>query len=310
MQPTPLIHIGFPKALSTWLQKRLFLPEFGFYQVLNPVLVDLLITNPTPFRYAPLAARDYATNEHSKHPDCFPVISAESLSGSIHCGGYNARQLADRIKGAFPSARILLIIREQRGVIRSIYSENIKWGMTHSLKQMLYPVGLNQMPCFNADFLNYDLLIQYYFDLYGRENVNVLAFEEFLRSPHQFVKAIFGIAGIEPKKGDQIDKFGFEQIENKKLSIFNLAIERQITRYLYKNQFNAFGFFNETPKQWLKRLKRMQARENYLPQFWRQIFEQKAELLIQLYSESKFNVSNRITSELIGKDLGVFGYHV
>jgi hypothetical protein len=45
----PLIHIGYHKALFSWMQKHLFLSECGFVTIMGPLAVRVEIIDPTPF---------------------------------------------------------------------------------------------------------------------------------------------------------------------------------------------------------------------------------------------------------------------
>ena len=49
----PLIHIGFPKTLSTWMQSNLFRAENGLLQLMRPVEVQPVIVDPAPFNFKP-----------------------------------------------------------------------------------------------------------------------------------------------------------------------------------------------------------------------------------------------------------------
>ena len=43
---SPLLHIGYPKAASTWLQRHYFQSAQGFGQVLNPLLLHRDLVQP------------------------------------------------------------------------------------------------------------------------------------------------------------------------------------------------------------------------------------------------------------------------
>ena len=66
-----------------------------------------------------------------------PVISYERLSGNPHAGRFDARTIADRIKAAFPKARIFCVIREQNDMILSTYFQYLKIGGTDSVRDYL-----------------------------------------------------------------------------------------------------------------------------------------------------------------------------
>jgi hypothetical protein len=305
---TPLIHIGFSKALSTWLQQHLFLPEHGFTQALEPFSVQTLIVDPTPFTYDRQKTLDWAQQEFDKDPTGYPVITSESLSGHQQCAGYNARLLADRIHVTFPNGKILLVLREQKSIIRSLYGENIKWGMPHSLSRMLKPVRPKMSPQFHPDYLRYDLLIEYYQGLFGKENMLVLAYEQFLQEPEDFARKIFAHIGREDDFETCKDAIKFSSRANTSHSLTNLNIERLWTRFMVSNNFNYGGLSIETGKSWLERIDRLDKREKYLPGFLKIRSEEKARRLIKNRTKGVFNKSNRRTSQLTNLDLEALGY--
>ena len=52
-QDTVLVHVGFPKALSSWLQKKWFTPQNGFCKIMDPVQVQLQLLDPSSNRDSP-----------------------------------------------------------------------------------------------------------------------------------------------------------------------------------------------------------------------------------------------------------------
>jgi hypothetical protein len=309
-QLSPLIHIGFSKALSTWLQRQLFLNKHGFTQVMEPFSIQYLIVDPSPFTYSSSDTLDWANQELDKEPQGHPVVTSEALSGQQQCGGYNARLLADRLHDTFPTGKVLLIIREQKKTIRSLYNEHIKFGMPHSIERVLNPVRHRRSPQFTPDYLRYDLLINYYISLYGSENVQVLAYEQFLLSPEEFTRQIYNFAGIGDKFELYRKSMKFKTKENSSLSMVNLHIERIRTRWLSSNNFNYAGIRVETGKSWMQRIERLSARELRIPNFVKSYFEIKAEKTINKYAEGLFKESNQRTAQLTNIDLESLGYDI
>ena len=68
-----------------------------------------------------------------------PVNSNERLCGCPHNGGRDARRIAEWLRQAFPEARILCTIREQKQMICSSYLQYLRNGGTSSLSTLNEP---------------------------------------------------------------------------------------------------------------------------------------------------------------------------
>ena len=192
----PLIHIGYPKALSSWLQKELFIPEMGFWPAMRPLSVQRRFIDPAPFFYRSEPIGKWLRDQLSEDKSLVPVISSESLSGNMRHGGYNAEQLARRISDTFSEPKILCIIREQKQLIRSLYSEVVKWGMPHSIANFLQPNRFRIAPQYRHEYLQFDGLVAHYQQRFGVENVLVLPYEMFCHTPGQFVDRVSTFSGV------------------------------------------------------------------------------------------------------------------
>ncbi len=111
-----VIHIGYPKAGSSWLQEIVFnSPDFGFASVpRHDIALDFGV--PGPFEFNPKAthARYEPLLAQAEREGRVLVLSQEFLAGNGYLnGGVDAREYADRLKAVFPHARILIVIREQ-----------------------------------------------------------------------------------------------------------------------------------------------------------------------------------------------------
>jgi len=122
-----VIHIGYHKSASTFLQKQVFpfLPiNYLFFAGENREYLDLIESenNPNPELIHSWVAREisrkYPTGKHD-----VTVLSHEELSGHPH--GYKSISpftTAKNLKRTFPDAKILIIIRNQLDYLTSIYT--------------------------------------------------------------------------------------------------------------------------------------------------------------------------------------------
>ncbi|TVQ49557.1 MAG: hypothetical protein EA365_00325 [Gloeocapsa sp. DLM2.Bin57] len=128
-----LIHIGYPKTASTFLQTVIFNnEENGFVSPWGTqaaiAIEEFVLTNP--FLFDPEYTRQKLMPDIHKaeKEGLIPVLSNEGLvSLNIHSyKNYMADCIANRINQAFPDAKILIMIREQKSMIYSAYKEHIK----------------------------------------------------------------------------------------------------------------------------------------------------------------------------------------
>lgn len=195
----PLIHIGYHKTGTTWLQHHLF--DNGPAGYVTPMHGDDILRKivvPKTFDFdAAVCRRDIdATIARESSDDRVPVISAERLSGNPHSGGYDAPLIAARLHDVFPDGRILIVIREQAGAIASCYNQYVKAGGIAKLQDYLHPPSDFRFPTFDFNHFDYRRLITHYHQLFGSENVLVLLYEQFVRDPMDFVARLNGFAGI------------------------------------------------------------------------------------------------------------------
>ena len=122
-----------------------------------------------------------------------PVISDESLCGDPlmrhFCSG---KYLADRIHSVFPSAKILIGVREQKAIAISFYREYLFQDGVFPFDVFLgrgnEPLGFT--PILHPDFLEYDRVVGYYQKIYGRDNVLVLPMEMLQRDREGYVRSM------------------------------------------------------------------------------------------------------------------------
>jgi hypothetical protein len=195
---TTIIHIGYHKSASTYLQQHVFpkLPvNFLFFagerrRYLNMIESETELDDE--------AIRNWVQSELAlKYPQRHEVtvLSHEELSGHPH--GYKSISpfiTAGNLKTVFPEAKILIMIRNQLAYITSLYTFRvaIKGRETRSFTQFLSEEKGKGL----YDHLDYPVLIHHYQQLFGNENVAVIPMELLLTSPNDFYARLFSFLGI------------------------------------------------------------------------------------------------------------------
>lgn len=310
--PVPLIHVGYPKCLSTWLQQHLFQPKYGYTTVMNPVSVQLRLIDPLPLTFDPGQVHAFL-GEHvppSQTGGPIPVITSEALSGNMFCGGYNSKELANRLREVFPESRILVIVREQKSMIRSLYSSFVSWGMPHSIERLLEPVDARRIPQYNAVYLQYDRLITYYRNLFGEQNVLILCYEQFKEDPKRFLGAIRDFSDNKALTEALIDELPVASRANPGRMLANLFYQRWYNYFFVSNGANYAGLFKDSPDATMKRLREIRRRNKRFPKFMSQWFEKGFRESIKVKTKGQFGESNRRLSQLMKVDLALYGYEM
>jgi hypothetical protein len=193
------IHIGFPKALSTALQRNFFDAHPNIYHLgvgcggnidyIDPD-VELAVEDYLLFckdlRYrekqgfiSETFQRFFSAAESEPHTITVG-ISNESLSFGYIPGHIDVTVKARRLLTIFgKKTKIIMIIRNQPALLRSLYRESIRNGYWGSFNDFMKYVYFFQDRGFLYDLL-YDRQYELYSSLFGRKNVHVFQLEKFL----------------------------------------------------------------------------------------------------------------------------------
>lgn len=170
-----LIHIGYHKTATTWMQRLLFFPVHGFHPLANHDQVSKHITAPHGLQFDPAPMqRLIAEGLKSVPPNGVPVVSSELMSGNPFFGGRESDIYAERLKAIAPNARILISIRAQLRILPSIYMQYLTRGGTMSWPQFFEAPAARGYFGFDLAHFEYDRLVALYQRLFGAKNVYVL----------------------------------------------------------------------------------------------------------------------------------------
>lgn len=300
-----LLHVGYPKTGSTWLRHTLYEnPARGFASPWERNDLHRVFLKPHPLAFDRDQARRFldAGIEQARSSGLVPVVANEMFTGNTHVGSWNSTVMADRLAAVVPEARVVLVIREQRSMILSSYSEFVKSGGQGSIDRYVTPPrGGVGVPAFDFMQFEYDRLITYYERLFpGR--VLVLAFEQLRRDPTAFAARIASFAGA-PEQGAIED-----DAQNPSLSPLSLAVKQRLN-LLFRHAVNPAGLMDDPPRNWrlVRRLTRLDRR---LPAGLRRSGRARLERRVSDLIGDRYLDSNARTAELTGLDLAAFGYAV
>jgi hypothetical protein len=192
-----LVHIGYHKTATSWMQDVLFRPACGYQPLMSHAEVFERISGPHPLAFDPEPARLLiAERASAAAPGLARVVSSEILSGNPFRGGQDSPETARRLQRIAPGAQILVTIREQVSMAASMYMQYVSQAGTLRVDRFFAgPLAIGH-PLFDPVHLEYHRLIALYRELFGPDRVHVLTFEEFRAAPERFVMAIARIAGL------------------------------------------------------------------------------------------------------------------
>jgi hypothetical protein len=213
MNKTKLLHIGFPKCMSTSLQRDLFAvhPEIMFLGWGHPdnehgwASDELASLCEVGIRYEKVL--NFDKRKAKQTFNSFLKEFEESEMKKSLCLSYESFSFtmyfdvdpvikAERLRDLLGSdVKILIVIRNQLDLIRSYYFECVRGG---------YPGYFSDFLDFNFHYqfhslfsdIRYLSLYKYYCKLFGKDNVLLLPMEAIVEAPQKAVSKICKFAGI------------------------------------------------------------------------------------------------------------------
>lgn len=300
-----LIHAGYPKCASTYLQKTVF-PMLGnysnmafsprdekFYPLRNdfdPAEFRRLVEKHTVNRDASkdhliLSCEDWAELLFKEFEDVF--FQFTGLDRTQHT--FSNEVIFRNFKAAYPDAEILFVIREPLSYVISRY-------------KMLYRGAKTSKPI-DAFLENptegYDGAIERTQNLFGKKRVHVIPFERIKTDSAAFVKQVTGL--VDPLAEIQVSSERVNAAPDMRSTVEYERLKKTVRFKLEKNGNNplariaylcARGWMAATVHPKLKK------------QYGNEIFK----ISVPPETAYRFAESNRRIQELTGLDLKPFGY--
>lgn len=242
-----LIHIGYPKAGSTFLQ--------NYFSVHPEISYDGGFTD----NYKSTGSVG-SINIQTSAQDKITVLSEEQLSvwpGKLTKIGaqYTLSDIQDQqmrtcidLKKKFPDAKILIVTRGFYSVIKSLYSQYISVGGIDDFNTFLNK-NINNL---TLQF-NYDYLINVYIKFFGKDNLMILPYELLVDDQLRFLEFVNSICEVGPipfhagrinmsKTDEELNCYRYLSVlVYSCLKIFPDVISEKMyanyTRLLYSNKF-------------------------------------------------------------------------
>ncbi len=311
--PPVLLHIGYHKTGSRWLRFLFFSnPQtgFGWTDKTGPDHPVRRLVGARPFEFDPERSRAEFDPLLQRIEDdgLSPVVSFERFSGNPFSGGYDSKEIADRLAAVFPGARVLVVVREQRSMIVSTYKQYVREGGALPVTKFMLPPTSRSMrvPWFDLRHFEYHHLLAYYRGLFGADAVLALTYEQFVADPSSFVEEIARFAG-RPLSSEVLASLPFDSKTNPGPPATSIAARRVLNGIGVRSDLNPAPPL-ASPAFW--RLGKRIDRLTLAPPQTVAREEAKLRRTVEETVGERYVESNRRTAELTGVDLGAYGWMV
>lgn len=251
-----VLHVGLPKAGSTYLQKAVF-PNIDdvFFLGRDDGLISRYldyISWKNPFTLDLRRARKEIEASLAERSENHALFSREAFFGNFYTTFVCNRTTAEALKTAFPDAKVVIVLRRQDRITESAYKQALHQGHSVGLRKFLgYRDGcfdLQRIPLqdasatFDVTQLNWYRLVRNYYDLFGRDNVLVLPQELLRKDQMAFLEQFYDFTGLKPYFPSAADVPPI----NRGYSFLSAQIARGLNRFLVR-PWNGCGFIPEKP---------------------------------------------------------------
>ena len=303
-----LYHIGLPRTGSTWLQRELFVNWVG-YERIGPMW----------------EARLHLEEEKN----LVRVYSGEEMSIGHRKKKTNFQERARILYEQGFDAKVLLILREPKRWLYSIYQEQVREIRT-SVSLSRFLLSRHGIGDVNHEVgeVGYDELIEVYYGLFGKDKILVLPYELFLRDPTLYITRILQFSSIDHIE-DKVKRLPVHRKIHTSSSPFRVQSYRVLTYFLFQPNLELYylpsgrciDLMSQPSRGHLypllksKTIKRQFSRirwldENIIPRRYNAWLKQRWQSEINYWVGNKYKASNARASQLIGIDLAQYGYDI
>lgn len=295
------INIGLHKCGSTFLQAEILpklknLTFFTFYK--SDILLD-------EFNYISQCADLYYDNKvetiisnyFNNKNDYF--ISSEGLSGTgynIFSTGVLIKTIANRLYNIFPNAKILIVIRNQKEALESLYKDDVKYGYLGDFKSWF---ELKNSNC-SLNYYKYFELVKIYQEIFGKSKIKVILFENLFN--YDYLKTNFNEFGISTLGMENVN---LKKKYNQTYSALSLYITKVVNRFFGSKLTYGVGVGRS------QRLKIYNLWRYNISKYFDKIQFDKNSFKFNEYEtllKKQFHENNKKLSKLIDVDLDKYGY--
>ena len=214
------IHLGLHKTASTFLQKIFFIKyaeESGYINIRKdfPEFIDYILNcNDLEFDEKKAKKLFFHKIEGLENTKIKITFSDEQFCGSPWDNAKDRKRSFDRLNELFPSAKYILVFRNQEDMTESLYLQYIKTGGSANWMKFSnhtkHPLEFSR-----KSYLNYGDYVEYIISKVGKQRIFCLYYEDMINNPLNFLSEMANIIDFEIDK--DINKI-VNRRENKSLT--------------------------------------------------------------------------------------------
>lgn len=226
-----IVHVGFPKTATTFLQWEIFPKLEGInyvdYRDCGKIFPPLIYLDDLDYNSTEVAQtlKTYKKGDSN-------LFSFESLAGAPFIfKGLGRSKIPQRLKNlGFDKA--VITIRDQVDILDSLYRQYVIQGGVMRCKDFLNRDNKWSLyvRVFNPDYLKYDSLISKYQEVFGVENVLVLTNESLKSNQDNYLGELQKFIGYNLSKSSNHRK------ANQSLSNLSIAALRIVNHFIFTSQ--------------------------------------------------------------------------
>jgi hypothetical protein len=258
------IHIGYPKTATTTLQKY-FLSKQNeeFFYIGYPIsFEDNIMLEVIRFftHYDNLyfynninKIKKYIYDYIDQISQTKIILSDEAFSVGRYFPGFNDRKsIAEKLKLIFPNARIIVTIRNQKDMIKSYYLQVVKFEKKNNdfTSFLEKEIELDKYSG-NLSLFKYYETIKLYADLFNKDNLKVLFFENLSRNIDYYAQGLVSFLDLKEENIYRVIKVYSIQ-ENTQLTQGQYIINKLLRMKIISNFNNIF--FNKSIRDTIKKI--------------------------------------------------------
>jgi len=298
-----ILHLGMPKAASTYLQEDVF-PYVNEIYCANG---DRNVGTPLGELQKKIAFENHLFLDieqekqkiyeyiNSLEQDKI-LFSNENLFGSYFDNFRDHKNFANILKQIFPDARVFVIFRKQDEWLESAYAQTLFLGFSEKIDDFMNYrksefQGLQNFPFHkigvNVNNLDWTVFLENYFNLFGRENVLALPQELLKNNEKEFLNRFYDFFNISERY------FPTEPgVRHKKYSLISSRIALTINKFLNSRQKVKLRRFLQDGLD-----KMLYIKYDFIHGYTRK-------QIMNLHKES-----NKKLADMMGLDLSQYGYY-
>ena len=240
--PEVFLHLGLHKTATGTLQRQFF-PACSDLDVFTTIVPEMkvfveLVTRKDPIYFDAENVRKVICPILSKQKA--NLLSNESFSGPPYAGGFeygldHRSSVISNLKAVFPNAKIILVLRRQDALARSLYRQYLKSGGTRSVRRFYGMDG----PIMSIDRFFYSPYVDAVKALFPA-GVLLLAFEEFVEDQAAFLRKLTDFIGIK------FPSILLRKENATRLGPFGMEISR-VLNHLFRSYLNPGGILPGVP---------------------------------------------------------------